>query len=224
VLRVSFDSKEINKILKNTVSYSYGFLNGIELDQTLFNKMLGEYTVEALKKYIDSQARMNPDALHHVYEWNSVGSPDSRLFAINSIASKRLIKFEGLFLPSTSISGTSTEPFTDKANVMENAISVVVEPKNSDVLAFEDAGQMVFTTQSIYIENPGGDQVAGSFGRVVDDFFENYFSNALLQPFIKQLSNPKEYADYFREGTKMGSYSGIKAGRKYIKSIGTDLI
>ena len=54
-----FDSKEVNKILGNAVSYSYGFLEGIDIDQVLFNKTLAEYTVEGLKLYIDSQARVS---------------------------------------------------------------------------------------------------------------------------------------------------------------------
>lgn len=185
--------------------------------------MLGDYTVESLNKYIDSQARVNSESLHHVYEWNAVGSPDARLFKIQSFPSNNVILFEGNFLPSQSISETSNEPFVDKANVMENSISIVVEPKNSDVLSFSDAGEVVFTTKAIYIDSPGGDAVAGSFGKVVEDFFDNYFTNALLQPMINKMKNATEYVNYFNSGVKLGSSVGFRAGKKYITNVGVDL-
>lgn len=220
---VKFDSKEVNRILGNAVSYSYGFLEGVEVDQILFNKVLANYTKEALELYIDAQARVNPDALHHVYEWDMVGSPSGRLFEFTTTASKRIIKFSGRFLPSSSISETSTEPFTNKAEIMENSIDIIIEPKNSDVLVFENEGQTVFTTNSIYIANPGGDAVAGSFGRIVDDFFNNYFTNALLRPLMKQLSSPREYEKYFKSGTKGGRSTGVSAGRAYLRSAGASI-
>jgi hypothetical protein len=224
VFHVRFDSKELNKTLGNTVSYSYGFLEGTEIDQIFFNKVLGEYTEEELGFYIDAQARINPESLHHVYEWGMIGSKEGRLFEINSRASKRVIHIEGKFLPSTSIAENSSEPFSDKANIMENSISIVVEPRNSDYLVFEDEGEIVFTTNSVYIANPGGDAVAGSFGRVVDDFFDNYFTNALLKPVIAKLANPFEFSEHFVSGSKRGKLEGIKAAQKYLKRAGGSMI
>lgn len=218
MLRVRYDSKEVNKILGNAVKYSYGFLEGIDMEQIIFNQKLGEYTVDALNRYIDAQARGNPNALHHVYEWGATGNSGARLFSINSRASKRVIHFEGKFLKSKTVSDTATEPFTDKANIMENRIGITVAPNQSDVLAFEYNGDMVFTTKEIYIANPGGDEVAGSFGRVVDNFFSNYFTNALLGPFVEDLQRAEEFSQYFPEGTKSGRGPGIKAGRKYLDS------
>jgi hypothetical protein len=218
VLRAKFDSKEINKILGNAISYSYGFLEGVDIDQILFNQRLGEFTVDAFGKYIDSRARVNPQAFHHIYEWNQVGQEGSRLFELKAKASKRVIHFDGKFLPSKTVSEGSSEPFKDKANIMENAIAITIEPKNSDVLVFQDQGETVFSMSAIHIANPGGDAVEGSFGRATEDFFSNYFTNALLKPFMKQLENPKQFADSFSSGTKMGSSAGINAGRKYINS------
>ena len=219
MLTVKIDSKEINRILENAVSYSYGFLEGTEIDQILFNKRLGEFTVDALGKYIDSRARANPNAFHHVYEWNATGQESSRLFNIKSTASKRVIKFFGDFLESKSISSNSNEPFSNKAIIMENGIGVTIEPRSSDVLAFEVDGETVFSTKAIYIDHPGGEEVAGSFGNAVEDFFSSYFTNALLKPFIQKLSNPKEYNEMFSSGVKNGGKpTGIKSGKKYINS------
>lgn len=219
VFSVRFDTKEINAILGNTVSYSYGFLDGVDMEQIEFNKMLAEYTVDALGKYIDSQARMHHDQLHHVYEWDRTGDPDARLFRFNTTVSKRVIRINGNFLPSKSISKTSNEPFVDKANIMENSIDIVIEPRNADVLAFEVDGESVFIPTSVYIANPGGDAVAGSFGRVVDDFFDNYFTNALMRPLISGLKNPRSYSRGFRSGAKGGGRSaGLSAGKSYLRS------
>lgn len=106
---------------------------------------------------------------------------------------------------------------------MENAIEVVIEPKNSPVLVFEDGGDTVFTTNAIYVANPGGDEVAGSFGRVVEDFFDNYFQNSLLIPFMATLAKANEFTDSFAEGTRGGKAVGVRAGIKYMKSAGVDI-
>jgi hypothetical protein len=219
VLYAKVDSKQINSILTNTVKYSYGFLDGVEMDQILFNQKLGEFTVDALNKFVDSQARANPDSLHHVYEWGQVGDEGGRLFSITPKASKRVINFSGKFLKSSSVSPTSDEPFYDKASIMENSIDITVEPRDGGVLAFEDNGEMVFTSSAVYIANPGGDEVAGSFGRVVDEFFLSYFSYGLLQDYLSQLAVADEYTRYFASGAKGGGRSaGINAGKKYIGS------
>lgn len=222
MIRTKVDSKQINRILENTVSYSYGFLDGIDMDQILLNERIGDFVVDALNKYIDSQARMSPESLHHVYEWNQVGNADARLFKITSKASKRVITFDGKFLASRSVSDNATVPFTNKAEIMENGISVTIEP-NDGVLAFEDDGEMVFTASSIYIAHPGGDEVAGSFGRVIEDFFSNYLTKGLLLPFLQKLGYPIEYSQNFPAGTKGGRNVGISTGKKYLKSAGAEI-
>ena len=218
MLKARFDSKEINKILGNTVQYGYGFLEGADVGQIEFNTQLGHFTTEALGKYIDTMARMHPQELHHVYEWNQVGNEGSRLFKLSSRATKRTITITGQFLPSKSIPDGGREAFKDKANVMENRIEVVIEPKNSDVLAFEVDGETVFTRNAIYIASPGGEAVAGSFGHTVDMFFTDYFTNAFLRSsgVFQHLESAKEFTNSFAAGTRSGKATGILAGRKYM--------
>jgi hypothetical protein len=215
MLAVKVDAINLGNILKNSVNYSNGFIEGVELEKIEFNRILGGYTVEALGKYIDAKARMNPNALHHVYEWDCVGQSNSRLFNFSVNATQSNISITGKFLPSKTMSSTSMQTFPDKANVMENSIAITIKPKRSDVLVFEADGETVFTRNSIYIEHPGGDEVAGSFGNTVDDFFNNYFTNSLLRPFIEKLSTAKEFSENFAQGTKSGKSVGVKAGRKY---------
>ena len=215
---------ELSKILNNTVSYSEGFIQGIELNRTEFNKILGGYTAEALGEYIDSKARMNPLTLHHVYEWNQTGNKGARLFNINVNATKHSITFVGKFFSSKSPSSSSGQVFTNKAEIMENGISITVSPKKSRVLVFEDEGETVFTSNSIYISHPGGDQVAGSFGVTIEEFFDTYFTYSILQPLMKKLNNPKEFSSFYPQGAKVGSSAGVRAGRKYFSMIGGKIV
>lgn len=214
MLEVKLDNIQFKKTLKNVIEYSEGFFNGIDMKRVDFNNELADFTSEALKKYIDAQARMNPLKLHHVYEWGKAGNASSRLFEFSTRVSGRTISIVGNFLPSKSISETSHEAFVDKATVMENSIQVVIEPKNSDVLVFENKGDVVFTKNAIYIDHPGGDEVAGSFGETVDSFFENYFTNGLLRPLIEKLSKANEFTQSL--SATSGRNVGIRAGKEYL--------
>jgi hypothetical protein len=220
MISTKINTIKLNEILNNAVKYSDGFIEGIEMEKIEFHRILGGYTVEALNKYIDAKARMSPQTLHHVYEWDAVGQESSRLFNFNVTPTKSNIIIKGKFLPSKTISKNSHIPFPDKANMMENSIEIIIKPKNSDVLAFQNDGEMVFTRNTIYIDHPGGDQVAGSFGKTVDDFFNNYFKNSLLKEFLNQLSTVKQFSEDFAAGTKGGKSVGVKSGRKYLNVSG----
>ena len=223
MINIKFDTQNLNKVLNNSVEYSKGFLQGVELSKLTFNRILGGYTVEALGEYIDSKARMNPKSLHHVYEWDSVGNRNARLFKINVSATTNQIVFTGSFLQSKSVNSENSEPFSDKAQVMENAISITVEPRNSDYLVFEADGETVFTTQSITINDPGGPEVAGSFAAAVEEFFNYYFTNSILQSLMKKLSSPTEFAKFFPSVKSGGRSPGIAAGKKYYRMVGEPL-
>jgi hypothetical protein len=220
VLTVKFNSIEFAKKMNNVINYSEGFLEGIQLERLNFNRFLGGYTVEALGKYIDSRARINHSALHHVYEPGETGDEGGRLFSFNVTANKSNIHVGGKFLLSKKIPLNGGDPFINRAEIMENDISVTITPRNSSVLAFEDDGQTFFTRNSIVIEHPGGDGVAGSFGMVVDDFFENYFKGAMLEPLMNDLRSADEFIKNFSAGANSGKSIGVKAGRSYFNMVG----
>jgi len=219
MINVNFNTTDFTNKINNAVQYTQGFGRGIQENRKNFNLQLGRYALEMLNKYIDAKARMNSEELHHVYEWGQAGNPGARLFEINTSATQTNIVFYGKFLPSQSVSDTSDEPFVNKATVMENGIAIEISPR-SNVLAFEsDGGESVFTTDSIYIANPGGDGVAGSFGRVVEDFFENYFTNLVLvkSGILQKLSYPVEFSSGFAAGASGGGFSaGKAAGKRYL--------
>jgi hypothetical protein len=101
---------------------------------------------------------------------------------------------------------------------MENGIPVTIRPKNKSVLAFEDNGEQVFTKQPVTVENPGGDQVQGSYEKVFDSFFRSYFSQIFLRSsgLIDYLESPKAYKNNFKAGSKQGKSKGIQTGYNWI--------
>lgn len=225
-ISLDFNIEEFSRTLKNSVQYSRGFMEGAQINLIVFNRKLAEIAEQSLKMYIDTKARMSPESLHHVYEWGRAGDPSARLFEIESQATKNTISFFGSFLSSNSVSENSDQPFVDKARIMENKIAIQVEPKSSDFLAFDVDGEMVFTVNSVIIENPGGDAVAGSFGRVVDEFFDVYFNTTFLRQsgIFDSVKYPKEFSMYFASGAKGGGRSsGMNAGRKYMDVEGVSI-
>jgi hypothetical protein len=225
MINLKYNTTDLTQKIRNITQYTYGFEKGIQENKKIFNLQLGKYSLDILNKYIDSKARMSPDTLHHVYEWGQVGSPDARLFQIETSATQASIIFYGKFLPSKSVSDTSDQPFINKAEIMENSISIEISPRSSSVLAFESEGETVFTTDSVYIANPGGDGVAGAFGNVVEEFFESYYTNIVLSQsgILKKLSNPVEYSAGFSAGASGGGFSaGRAAGKKYLTVRGVE--
>lgn len=219
MITLKFNTKDLSTKLMNVDQYSKGFFDGIQKNRYWFNNQLGLITKEALEKYIDAKARMEPQSLHHVYEWNMTGNPSGRLFNIEYEAGINVINFYGNFLSSKSISNSSDEPFIEKAEIMENQIQIQVEPRLDSPLSFESNGEQIFSMNAITIDNPGGDEVAGSFGRVVEDFFNVYFTTTFLRQsgILEQLQNPKEYTDGFVAGVTGGGYTlGKSSAKKYM--------
>lgn len=218
MIRAGFDTTDFVTTINNIASYSHGFTRGINYARVGFNRELSVFVEEALKKYIDARARANPESLHHVYEWGMTGSPAGRLFEFTSTVSQSFINFSGKFLPSTVPSETSTEPFIDKAMIMEKQISITIDPENSEFLVFEDDGELVFSSGSVTIDTPGGAAVGGSFVEAVSDFFNNYLTVGLLKSsgIFDKLKYAKEYSRRFSQGAKSGSSAGFLAGKEYL--------
>jgi len=218
----TFNSNQFKKDMNNIVNYSIGFLEGVQRGKTAFLKTLGMETVEVMKEFIDSNARVNPEMLHHVYEWTMTGSPDARLYDISYTTSNLGLSFRSSFSQSTSIKEGSRTPFYDKARIMEYGIPVTIRPKVSQVLAFDDNGETVFTRSPIEIMNPGGTEVEGGFEKVFDMFFNKYFSQAFLRTsgVAKYLENPQVYKKNMPAGKKMGKAKGLSTGYRWIANAG----
>jgi hypothetical protein len=219
---ISFNSAKFKKEMNNIVDYSIGFLDGIEKAKPLFLRNMGMQTVELMKEFIDSNARVNPEMLHHIYEWNQTGSPNARLYEISYTVSSLGLSFRSSFSQSSSIKDGSRTPFYDKARIIENGIPVVIRPKTAQVLAFENNGETVFTKGPITVENPGGTAAQGGFEKVLDMFFNKYFSQAFLRVsgIAQYIENPQIYKKNLQAGKRVGRSHGVSTGYRWIANAG----
>lgn len=206
------------KQMNNLMDYSFGFLEGVQAGKKIFLDNIGKSTIFALSKYIDMEARNNESALHHVYEWYQTGSPEARLFDITYIVNGSGLSFNSSFKQSRTVKQGSNTVFYNKAFIMENGIPVKIKPKKSGVLAFEDGGETIFTKKEVTVRNPGGAQVAGSFERVFDEFFQVYFTQAFLRAsgLYDYVNNPVIYKKNLSAGMKNGRGTGVSTGFKWI--------
>jgi hypothetical protein len=219
---ITFDSKLFKKDMQSIIDYSIGFLEGVQGGKKVFLMTLGQETKEILEEYIDSMARVDPAMLHHVYEWQATGSPDARLYDIIYTVSGIGLSFKSTFKQSTSIKDGSKVPFYDKARIIENGIPVVIKPKTSQVLAFDDNGEEVFTKQPISIANPGGTEAEGGFERAFDTFFSRYFSQAFLRAsgVAAYLEKPTTYKSNLASGKRYGKSKGYQTGYRWVANAG----
>jgi hypothetical protein len=220
MIAVKFDSRAFAKELTNIVQYSEGFLEGIQLGKNQFLHNVGSAVLETMKSYIDSSARVNPQILHHVYEWSRTGSPDSRLYDIHYTVSNLGLSFKSTFSQSRSIKAGSNVPFYNKAKIMEEGIPVTIKPVKAEVLAFDVNGETVFTKNPVIVENPGGN-TQGQFEKIFDEFFTKYFTQAFLRTsgIMEQLKNPIVYKSNINAGKMAGKSKGVETGYRWIANV-----
>jgi hypothetical protein len=217
-MQITLNTKELEKKLFNIYEYSIGFLDGVEKGKTVFLNNLGIGVIEVLKQYVDAEARSNPKALHHIYEWYQTGSPSARLYNFNYTVSNIGLSFKSTFSQSQTVSNGSNTPFYDKAKIMEEGIPVTISPKKGNKLVFEIDGETIFTEKEITVENPGGKAVQGSFQKIVDEFFNIYFKQSFLKSsgIYDYIKNPIIYKKNFTAGSKTGKSVGVETGFKWI--------
>ena len=209
---------KFEKQMSNLVNYSVGFLDGAKESKHFLMDSLGKGTIQALYKYIDANARLNPKALQHVYEWYESGNRSARLFSFTHKVTSTGLSINSTFSQSRSVKQGSTVPFYDKAKIMEDGIPVVIKPKRSDVLVFEDNGETVFTKNPVVVEHPGGIDAKGSFEKIFDEFMQVYFKQSFLNAtgLSEYIHSPKVYKQNLKSGLFMGRSAGKAAGEKWM--------
>lgn len=212
------NSEQFKKEMNNIIDFSEGFFEGVHKGKSNFSENLARETLEVLKEFIDSNARVSPEALHHIYEWYSTGSPGARLFDIEYVSKSDGISFTSSFRQSSSVREGSMVPFYNKAEIMEKGLSVRIRPVRSDVLAFQDGGQTVFTKKEINVMNPGGSQTTGSYENVFNQFFSSYFSQAFLlsSGVMARLSDLSDFTTNFSQAKNGGRAAGIRIGFRWM--------
>jgi hypothetical protein len=219
-LKLVVDDKLFIKQMNNLVQYGLGFVEGAQIGKQQLLKQLGPEVRTLLEQYIDANARMNPDALHHVYEWYQTGSPTGRLFEIEYIVTGLGLSFQSTFRQSTSVKNGSNVPFYNKAKIMEAGVSVTIKPKSSDVLAFEDNGETVFTKKPVTVPNPGGTDTTGAYNEVFKEFFYRYLSQSFLDVtgLRRHLGTPLAFKNNLAAGISGGRPVGVRVGRQWVAS------
>ena len=220
---VQFKTENLEKELNNIAKYSIGFLEGAKAGQEQFMDNLGETVIESLKNFIDSNARVNPEALHHVYEWYETGSPQARLFNLEYLVNSRsTLSFSYEFSQSNSFSKGSNVPFYNKATIMENGSPITIKPKQDGVLSFNENGEQIFTKKPVVVKNPGGAATEGAFESTLKDFFDNYFTQSFLisSGIAEHFKDIKTYKNNFAYGAKQGKPLGFKVGYEWVSKGG----
>jgi len=221
MITLKIDSKSFQKEMKNIIDYSVGFVEGMELGKKEFFNRLGPVIAEQASQFIDANARIDYQSLHHVYEWSQVGSPSGRLFDITFTTSNLGLSFMSEFSQSTTIKSGSNVPFSDKARIMESGIPVTIAPRNADSLRFEVGGEIVYTKKPVVVDNPGG-STQGQFANVFDMFFGKYFTQAFLRSsgLSNYFSNPEVYRKNLKSGKRGGRPIGLNTGSRWVANAG----
>lgn len=225
MILAKFDDTAFFREMSNVVNYAQGYLEGVKAGKPGMLGKMGRTIKQLLEEYIDANARVNPQELHHVYEWYKAGSPEARLFDISSTVYGGGLTIKSTFSQSRSIANGSIEPFYDKASIMEKGIPVVIKPKRSNVLVFDDNGETIFTKGPITIDSPGGDYVEGSFENIVNSFFTRYFSQSYLTAsgFTAHIKNPAEFKANMGRAKTGGKALGRQIGYNWIVKAGDKL-
>lgn len=215
---VRVNDAQFMRDMNNLIAYSNGFVQGTKVGKPALMKNLGLRLNAMVGEFIDSNARVDPQSLHHVYEWYQTGSPEARLFDIDYFVTGRGLSMSATFRQSNSVARGATEPFYNKAKVMETGVPVTIAPRKASVLAFNDNGQEVFTKGPVTIADPGGQDVQNGFYEAFKSFFVVYASQSILDVsgLGLQLRTPIEFKNGLSAGKRAGKSAGISAGIKYI--------
>ncbi len=178
--------------------------------QKLFKTTVFNQIEKDFGQFIDSQARIKPKSLHHVYEWNKAGQATSRLFKINRLDAAGLsfklnyeLKLSKTSVPTKNRKQKSRYVFANKASVMENGMPIVIRPKSAERLVFEIDGQAVFMPkgQSVTVKSPGGRASTNQF----DLAYSRYFSGPLVSNSIKASGFQNIFGTQFEKAMKVPS-------------------
>jgi len=178
--------------------------------QKLFKTTIFKQIDNDFGLFIDSQARVKPKSLHHVYEWNKTGQATSRLFKLNKMDAPGLsfkvgyeFKLSKSSVPSKNIKQKSRYVFANKASIMEKGIPIIIRPRSAERLVFQIDGQAVFMPkgQSVTVKSPGGRASTNQF----DLTYSRYFSGPMVSNSIKASGFQNLFGQKFEKAMRVPS-------------------
>lgn len=165
---------------------------------------------------LDQAAQAAPEMFHHVYEWGQVGSPAGRLFRLVVVPSSGGADIAANFLPSTTLPPETRPvgdtisvrflrkdgrwytremeirpqqervPFSWKAPIMEEGVTVNIQAKNANMLFWIDdktqRGYMARTVNIDYSTKP----TMGQFAEAWNMFWSEMAESMVIRPRMKQ--------------------------------------
>ena len=156
--------------------------------QNAFTKIMFDQINLDFGNYIDSLARSRPKSLHHVYEWKKTGNKTARLFKLKKLIGEGLsFRIDYELLPSKSMvpsnNGRRRHVFVNKAAIIEEGKPLVIKPKNSERLVFEQDGETIFMPkgQSVTVKRPGGSAARSQFTLAHSRFFSGRLVNESIK-------------------------------------------
>ena len=156
--------------------------------QKKFQSVIFKQIDQDFGSYVDSQSRMNPKSLHHMYEWKKTGNKGARLFNLKVLSTDGLsFKITSNFLPSKSSVpnefGKRRHVFINKASVMEAGMPLVIRPKFAERLVFETSTGVVYMPKgaSVTVTRPGGGKATGRFKIAYAQFFTGNLVNLSIK-------------------------------------------
>jgi hypothetical protein len=223
-MKMRTDDSVFMKDMQNIIDYSIGFLDGVQRGKNRFFENLGKKTIDSVKNYVDTMAKVDDQLLQHVYEWGMSGSPDARLFDLDYSIRNNGLSIGSTFKQSTSVKAGSNVPFYDKARIMEEGIPVTIRPKTAKTLVFDVNGETVFSKGPVNVVNPGGMAAQGGLQKTLDRFFDVYFSQAFLYSsgISDYLKKPSLYKKNINAGKRGGRATGISTGYRWIANAGAE--
>lgn len=182
--------------------------------QSRFTKTIFDQIQKDFGLYIDSQARVKPKSLHHVYEWKRIGHPNARLFKLKVLSQEGIsFRIGYQFLDSKTLvptdKGVHRHVFKDKARIMESGTPVVIRPRFAQSLVFEVPGGTVYMPKghTVTVKRPGGKAATNQFSLA----YARFFSGNLVNNSIKNSGFQKIF------GGSIGKALKVPAGIKRVQ-------
>jgi hypothetical protein len=210
------NSKDVEKVIRNTIEYTDSFLTEFKKNEPQILRDVMEASIDIFYEDLDQAARSSPNKYHHIYEWEQWGEPSARLVELDGALKGKVATLQAYFLESFSLpvnrpdydgnQPNTYEPFSLKAQIMESGQGVMIAPKNKENLFFTIDKQPFYTARPIFVPNPGGDEVQGSFTAFFKMFFsKKYFIDKVLYSdlnFHRYFSKPIPYEKNYRRAAK----------------------
>lgn len=222
-MKLAVNDKQFMKDMANLVNYGMGYIEGVKMGVTDMLSSIAPEIKYMLEEYIDASARVNPSALHHVYEWHSAGDSVARLFDIDYKVTGFGLSMQSTFRQSQSISDRANRPFYNKAAVMESGASLNIKPRGSanggsDTLMFDIDGETIFAKE-VFVPKAGGPDVAGSYEATFREFFLRYLSQTFLDVtgLRQHFNTPVAFKNNVAAGVKGGRPIGVRVGREWMR-------